>query len=257
VSLVYELHNTSVRYGEVFAVNGVSVALARGEFVAVAGPNGAGKSTLLGVMAGLKGQFTGDCLFLGKDVRRWPRRPFARRVSVVPQAVRIDFPFTAEQVVLMGRTPFADTMFESNEDADHVQRAMALTGTTQFRRRDFRSLSGGERQRVVLASALAQAPEVLLLDEPTTYLDLEHQISLYKLLRSLAGDGLLIVSITHDLNLASTFSDRMLLLRSGALVADGPPDEVINRKVLRDVFRVDTPVEPGVNGRPWIHYDGA
>ncbi len=255
MSRVYELRDVSVRYAGVFAVDRVSVSLGSGEFVAVVGPNGAGKSTLLGVMAGLKGQFAGHCSFLGKNVTRWSRRDFARRVSVVPQSVRIDFPFTAEQVVLMGRTPFADAMFESDDDAAHVQRAMELTGTAQFRHRDFRSLSGGERQRVVLASALAQSPEVLLLDEPTTYPDLEHQISLYKLLRSLSRDGLLIVSITHDLNLASTFSDRMLLLCAGALVADGPPDVVINQEMLRDVFRVDTPVKRASNGRPWIHYD--
>jgi iron complex transport system ATP-binding protein len=125
-------------------------------------------------MAGLRSEFSGACLFDGKDVRKWKRREFARRVSVVPQAVRIDFPFTAEQVVLMGRTPFADAMFESEEDALQVERAMQLTGTVEFRARDFRTLSGGERQRVILASALAQTPDALLLDEPTTYLDLEH-----------------------------------------------------------------------------------
>lgn len=254
---MFELRDAGVRYGAAEALRRVSVAFSPGEFAAIAGPNGAGKSTLLGVMAGLRSQFAGTCLFEGKDIRRWPKRDFARRVSVVPQSVRVEFPFTAEQVVLMGRTPFADTMFESDEDAVQVERAMELTGTTAFRARDFRSLSGGERQRVILASALAQTPRALLLDEPTTYLDLEHQISLYKLLRALSREGILVVSITHDLNLASTFADRMVLLRAGELVADGPPESVISRETLREVFRVDTPVDTGLSGRPWIHYDGS
>jgi iron complex transport system ATP-binding protein len=131
---------------------------------------------------------------------------------------------------------------------------MQLTGTTEFRSRDFRSLSGGERQRVILASALAQTPEALLLDEPTTYLDLEHQISLYRLLRKLSREGMLVISITHDLNLASSYSDRVLVLRAGELVRDGTPAEVFRPETMRDVFRVDTPVQSGPDGRPWIHY---
>jgi iron complex transport system ATP-binding protein len=254
---LFKLMAAGVRYGEVDALRSASITFGRGEFTAVAGPNGAGKSTLLGVMAGLNTHFAGECLFDGRDVRRWARRDFARRVSVVPQSVRIEFSFSVEQVVLMGRTPFADTMFESDDDAAHVERAMELTGVTPLRTRDFRSLSGGERQRVVLASALAQTPDALLLDEPTTYLDLEHQISLYRLLRSLSRDGMLIIGITHDLNLASTFTDRMVVLNRGEIVADGPPDSVVTRDTLRAVFRVDAPVEMSRTGRPWIHYDGA
>jgi iron complex transport system ATP-binding protein len=254
---LFELREARVRFGQVQALRGVSLTFSKGEFAAIAGPNGAGKSTLLGVMAGIGRGFTGECLFAGKDVRHWGRRAFARRVSVVPQSIRIEFPFTAEQVVLMGRTPFADTMFESDDDAAHVQRAMELTGTTEFRTRDFRSLSGGERQRVILASALAQTPEALLLDEPTTYLDLEHQIGLYTLLRSLAAKGMLVVGITHDLNLASTFTDRIVVMNRGELVADGTPEAVITQATLRDVFNVVTHVDAGRRGRPWIHYDGA
>jgi iron complex transport system ATP-binding protein len=253
---LFQLTNAGVRYGDVDALRSATVRFECGEFVAVAGPNGAGKSTLLGVMAGLNTHFTGECLFEGKDVRKWARREFARRVSVVPQSVRIEFSFSVEQVVLMGRTPFADAMFESDEDAAHVERAMALTGIIDLRARDFRTLSGGEKQRVVLASALAQTPEVLLLDEPTTYLDLEHQISLYRLLRELSRSGMLVVGITHDLNLAATFTDRIVVLQGGSIVADGAPDAVVTRDTLREVFRVDAPVEISRAGRPWIHYDG-
>ena len=252
---LYELREAGLRYGALEALRNVTVAFERGEFAAVAGPNGAGKSTLLSVMAGLRPDYSGACRFDGAEVRKWTRSAFARRVSVVPQSVRIEFPFTAEQVVLMGRTPFADSLFESDEDAIQVERAMALTGTSAFRARDFQTLSGGEKQRVVLASALAQSPEVLLLDEPTTYLDLEHQIGLYRLLRKLAEDeGMLVVTITHDLNLASTFAGRVLLLQGGRLVADGTPSEVFRAETMRDVFSVDVAIQPGPAGRPWITY---
>lgn len=251
---LYALGQVGVRYGNIQAVRDVTLDFASSEFVAIAGPNGAGKSTLLSVMAGLRSVYSGSCSFAGRDVRKWSRPSFARRVSVVPQNVRIEFPFTSEQVVLMGRTPFADAMFESDADALHVERAMMLTGTMEFRARDFHTLSGGEKQRVVLASALAQTPEALLLDEPTTFLDLEHQVSLYRLLRSLTSGGMLVITITHDLNLASSYADRVVLLHRGQLVADGVPSQVFSRETVRDVFRVDCAIENGPGGRPWIHY---
>jgi iron complex transport system ATP-binding protein len=232
----------------------VGLRFSAAEFVAIAGPNGAGKSTLLNVMAGLRPDYRGRCRFEGNEVAKWARGEFARRVAVVPQQVRIEFPFTAEQVVLMGRTPFADAMFESEDDARQVEHAMEVTGTTQFRARDFQTLSGGEKQRVVLASALAQTPRALLLDEPTTWLDLEHQIGLYRLLRKLAREGVLVVTVTHDLNLASTFADRIILIRGGEMVADGTPEAVLHPGMMRDVFRVDTVVQSGPSGRPWITY---
>jgi ABC-type cobalamin/Fe3+-siderophores transport system ATPase subunit len=251
---LFELRDAGVRYGSFTALQDVSLQLGAGEFVAIAGPNGAGKSTLLGVMAGLRPQFTGECLYDGRAVREWTRAAFARRVSVVPQTVRIDFPFTAEQVVLMGRTAHADSLFESDADAAHVERAMSLTGTAPFRHRDFRSLSGGEKQRVIVASALAQTPESLLLDEPATHLDIEHQISLYRLLRSLADEGVLVVTITHDLNLAASYATRVVLIRGGALSGDGKPADVLRAETIREVFRVDAVVHTGPGGRPWIQY---
>lgn len=250
----YELREAGVRYGTFQALRDVTLSFAAGQFVAIAGPNGAGKSTMLGVMAALRPDFEGDCLYAGRSVRKWNRTELAKRVSVVPQSVRIEFPFTAEQVVLMGRTPHADSMFESEADIRHVDRAMALTGTTAFRHRDFRSLSGGEKQRVIVASALAQTPETLLLDEPATYLDIEHQISLYRLLRSLSEEGVLVITVTHDLNLAASYATRVVLLRSGQVVADGAPSEVFQPDIVRDVFHVETQIHTGPQGRPWIQY---
>jgi iron complex transport system ATP-binding protein len=251
---IYKLRGAGMRYGHNEVLRGIDLELQSGRVVAITGPNGAGKSTLLSILAGLRHEHLGSCLFYEREVRNWPRRKFAQQVSVVPQSLQIEFPFTAEQVVVMGRTPFCDGLFESPEDLAAVDRAMQITDTTQFRARDFRSLSGGERQRVVLASALAQTPKVLLLDEPTTFLDPEHQVALFRILRGLAADGLLVVIVTHDLNLAVAYSQEVLLLRAGELRAAGPPDQVLDAATLRDVFSVDAELHVSDSGRRWIVY---
>jgi ABC-type cobalamin/Fe3+-siderophores transport system ATPase subunit len=218
--------------------------------VTIAGPNGAGKSTLLGIMAGLRQPYSGSCAYEGVEVRAWRRREFARRVAFLPQMLRLEFPFTAEQVALMGRTPYAGGWFESPEDHAAAERAMETTDTTAFRGRDFRSLSGGERQRVVLASALAQEPRVLLLDEPTTFLDLKHQLSMYRILAELGRKGMLVVSVTHDLNLALQFANRVIVLEDGRVAGDGAPQDVLNPELIDRVFGVRADVSAG-----WIHYE--
>jgi iron complex transport system ATP-binding protein len=243
-----------MRYGDKRVLGDVTLQFEAGRMAAVIGPNGAGKSTLLGIMAGLKRHYEGTCTFEGKEVSRWNRRAFARRIAFVPQSLRLEFPFTAYQVVLMGRTPFADGLFESAEDHSAVERAMDLTDVLAFRDRDFRSLSGGESQRVVLASALAQDPAVLLLDEPTTFLDLRHQVAIYRLLRDLCRQGLLVVAVTHDLNLAAAYSDRIIALQDGRVVADASPESSLTPEFISSVFGLDAQVRKGPGGRPWIVY---
>jgi len=245
-----------MRYNGATVLRNVSLEISGPQMVAVVGPNGAGKSTLLGIMAGLRSGHTGACAYEGKPIRRWSRGEFARRVSFVPQSLRLEFPFSAEQVVLMGRTPYGDGLFESEEDRRAVEEAMALTDTLAFRHRDFRALSGGEQQRVVLASALAQKPAALLLDEPTAFLDLKHQISIYAILRAQCRRGLLTIAATHDLNLAAAFSDRVIMLNRGEMVADAPPEKVITSETLREVFGVEACIATGPGGRPWVVYGG-
>ena len=218
-------------------------------FVTIAGPNGAGKSTLLGILAGLKHPYRGDCSYRDTEIRQWRRRDFARRIAFLPQSVKIEFPFTAEQVVFMGRAPYSDGWFESQEDHAAVARAIATTDAIAFAARDFRSLSGGEKQRVILASALAQEPETLLLDEPATFLDLKHQLALYQLLAGLAK-RMLVVAVTHDLNLALRFSDRVMVLENGRIAADGPPAEALAPTVIDRVFGVHSQLRDG-----WLTYD--
>jgi len=252
---LYELRDLGYRYDGVRVLKLAAVDFSSGELVALVGPNGAGKSTLLGIMAGLRPNYEGACRLQGRELNRWRRRELARTVSFVPQSLRLEFPFTAEQVVLMGRTPYCDGLFEGPEDHAAVERAMELTDTLQFRHRDFRALSGGERQRVVLASALAQQPHVLLLDEPAAFLDVKHQISLHRLLCELCRQGLLVVAATHDLNLAAAYADRVIVLDRGNLAADAPPRRALEPAILRTVFEVEAHIAADAEGRPWIRYE--
>jgi iron complex transport system ATP-binding protein len=253
---LFELRDVGMKYDGTPVLDQVNLEFPPAQMTAVVGPNGAGKSTLLGIMAGLRPAYSGRCLYGGMEVRRWARRGFARQVAVVPQNLRLEFPFTAEQVVMMGRTPFCDGLFESPEDRVAVEHAMEVTDTLPFRRRDFRSLSGGEQQLVVLASALAQAPQVLLLDEPTTFLDLRHQVSIYRLLRGLRDQGLLVIAVTHDLNLAAAYAERIVMLKSGRVAADGPPAEMVRRETVAEVFGVQAEIHYEGGGKPWILYGG-
>jgi ABC-type cobalamin/Fe3+-siderophores transport system ATPase subunit len=238
------------RAGFAYGLREASFELAPSGLVAIAGPNGAGKSTLLAIMAGLRQSYSGSCIYADREVRDWRRRDFARRVAFLPQMFRLEFPFTAEQVVLMGRTPYGGGWFESPDDFQFAERAMSVTDTLDFRDRDFRSLSGGERQRVVLASALAQSPETLLLDEPTTFLDLKHQISIYRILAELGREGMLAIAVTHDLNLALQFADRVLVLDHGLIAADGAPAEVFTPQLIDHVFGVRASMHQGR-----LHYE--
>ena len=239
MSEVYTLDHLRVRFGQAEILRGISVTFGEAALVAIVGPNGAGKSTMMSVLSGVLNPYEGSCRFRGREVSAWNKRQFAKQMSFVPQTVRLEFPFTAEQVVYMGRTPYCNGLFESPEDGKVVRRAMETTDSWQFADRDFRALSGGERQRVVLAGALAQEPEVLLLDEPTSYLDLKHQVRTYDLLRRLAREGLTVLAVTHDLNLAASACASVVLLQAGRVHAAGTPRAVLTVDAIRAVYDVD------------------
>ena len=252
----FDLRGVGMTYSGCPVLVDVTLRLEAPQFVAIVGPNGAGKSTLLSILAGLREGFAGSCVYNGRPVDAWPRREFARQVSVVPQSLNLDFPFRAEEVVLMGRTPHAGGWFDSLEDMQAAGDALRRTDAWSFRTRDFRTLSGGERQRVVLAAALAQQPRVLLLDEPTTFLDIEHQLAIYKLLRELAAQGLLVVAVTHDLNLAASYAGRVIALRDGRVLADAGPEEALSPARIAEVFRVSAQRIGRPAGGWWITYGG-
>jgi iron complex transport system ATP-binding protein len=251
---LYEVAEASVRYGSAEVLRSVTLSLHSGEFVAIAGPNGAGKSTLLSLLAGLSAPTTGTCRLGNRRAHEWNRRDFARRVAVVQSTGVVSFPFTAGDVVYMGRMPHRKGMYEIAEDHAAVTKALATTGMTAFRDRQFRTLSAGEKQRVLLASALAQTTEVLLLDEPAAHLDLRHQVELHQLLRDLSRSGMLVVAVTHDLNLAAAYAPRLILMNRGLVHADGAARDVMQSRLIEDVFEVRVEMHQTPSGNPWMLY---
>lgn len=233
----------SVKQGDRWIVRSVSFEIAAGEIVALAGPNGAGKTTLLRVASRVLAASEGSVRVQGRALDAWSRREFAQRVAVVPQDANIAFPFSAAEVVLMGRTPYLGPMgFESALDLEKAREAMARVGIEALADRSMLELSGGERQLVLVARALVQEPDVLLLDEPTAHLDLAHRMAVLEQVTEFARRGGAVLIISHDLGLAARSCQRLALLAGGELRACGPPRELLNRTILRDVFGVDAEV---------------
>ncbi|HEX3051682.1 MAG TPA: heme ABC transporter ATP-binding protein [Aggregatilineaceae bacterium] len=219
----------------------VSFAVSSGELVGLIGPNGAGKSTLLKVVSGLWSGGKGDVLLDGKPLARYSPRHIAQVIAHVPQITALDFPFAVKEIVLMGRNPHLSRFqLETEHDRQIVNSTMRRTQTHQLADRLIGTLSGGERQRVLIARALAQEPRLLLLDEPTANLDIQHQIGILGLVRDLIQeDGLGAVAAVHDLELAARFCDRLVLLHEGAVIADGSPEQVLNPDAIRAAYGVE------------------
>jgi iron complex transport system ATP-binding protein len=234
----------------------VDLSIERGQCWGVVGPNGAGKSTLLRVMAAMRRPSSGSIAIEGVPVRRMSTRRLARTVAFVPQQIEATGgDYSAEQVVLLGRFPHRRfSLFESAEDQRIALDAMERTGIARFAERPLRTLSGGEAQRVHIAAALAQQPRVLLLDEPTSSLDIQHQILVFTLLCRIAAEGMAVVVACHDLNLTLRFCTHAMLLSDGAVAASGAPGEVITPDLLEPVYhvRMEYLTGAGAESRPWI-----
>jgi iron complex transport system ATP-binding protein len=240
---VISLDDVSISFGTTTVLDGVSLSVPEGQFLALVGPNGAGKTTLLRTTNGLLTPDSGRVTVDGEDVAELSAKAVGRRVATVPQETSVAFEFDVEDVVAMGRTPHR-SRFSPAGATDHeaVEAALERTDTTQFADRSIDSLSGGERQRVLLARALAQETPTLLLDEPTASLDINHQVRTLSLARELADEGKTVVAAIHDLELAARFCDSMALLAGGDIVADGPPEEVLTAERLETAFDVRTAV---------------
>ncbi|SDO25478.1 iron complex transport system ATP-binding protein [Streptomyces sp. cf386] len=228
-----------VRLGARDVLTGVSVTVRAGEVLALVGPNGAGKSTLLSALAADLPAAEGGVRIHGRPAADWPAPELALRRAVLPQSAALSFPFTVEEVVRMGRAPWAALGMEDDDAA--VAEAMAVTEVAAFAVRPFSALSGGERARVALARVLAQRAPLLLLDEPTAALDLRHQELVLRLCRERARAGDAVVVVLHDLGLAAAYAHRVAILRAGRVAADGPPAEVFSERLLSEVY--DQPVE--------------
>jgi iron complex transport system ATP-binding protein len=248
---VLELRRVSARYGCVAGgeapLSDVSMTLAEGEIVCVLGPNGAGKSTLLRVAAGALEPVAGEALLYGQDMRELERAWIARRVAVVAQTESVAFGFTVREVVAMGRAPHqGGWMRARSQDRAVVERAIDRCDLAHVAHRPAQELSGGEQKRVAIARALAQEPRVLLLDEPSAFLDVRHQIDLYELLAAeVERSKLACVVVMHDLNVAAQYASRVALMKRGGIVAIGSVKEVMTYRRLRDVFDADLYV--GIN----------
>lgn len=253
---VLEVEGLTCGYGQRAVLRDVSFEVGEGEFVGVIGPNGSGKTTLLRAVTKVLEPSDGRILLYGKDIRGIKLVDLARRVAVVSQNPEGGFGMTVEEFVLLGRVPHRRKFqfLETKHDEYAAERAMALTGTLQLKRRYLRELSGGERQLAFIAKALCQEPELLLLDEPTAHLDIAHQIRVLDLLKRLnRGDRLTVIAVLHDLNLAGEYCDRLLLLKDGRVHKTGLPEEVLTPRVIGEVYGTNVVVgRSPVSSKPYV-----
>lgn len=255
MSAVIEARALSKRAGRATLLDGVGLTVAAGEMVAVIGPNGAGKSTLLRLLSGDLRPDAGDVRLKRRDISSYTPRELAARRAMLSQHINVTFPFTVEEIVLMGA---GDRSLR--EAGPLVDAALDEVGLAHFRDRQLPTLSGGEQQRAHFARVLVQlacgeaehGPGLLLLDEPTSSLDLRHQIDLVEAARRRAGSGTAVIAILHDLNLAIRFADRLIVLNGGRLAADGPRTEVVTRERIRDIFEIDAVVHRADDGVPYV-----
>jgi iron complex transport system ATP-binding protein len=247
---VIELSAVSVSVGQAQLLSQIDLRLAPGELSIVVGPNGAGKSTLVRTLAGAIAPSAGQVSFLGRPLASWGAAERARRRAVVSQRSELAFGFTSREVVLLGRHPHSERV-EGRRDLEAAERALARVEVSHLAERDVTTLSGGEHQRVEIARALAQldsdvpaAETALLLDEPTSSLDLAHQHAVLTLARSASREGRLVLAVLHDLNLAAQYADRLLLLDQGRIAADGAPRDVLTSELIWSVFHTRARVLP-------------
>ena len=228
----------------------VSLSINRGDFLGLVGPNGSGKTTLLRLLDRIYIPGNGRIELDGRDIIRYSRRELAQRIAFVPQEQGPFFPFTAFEIVLMGRSPHCrGRAFENPRDHDIAREMLALTDVAHLAHHPITELSGGERQRVFIARALAQHPQLLLLDEPNAHLDIAHQIEVLDIIRELNQEShLTVVFVSHDLNLASIYSHRLAMMSCGEIVATGTPEEVLTTSRIAEVFRTSVLVDTHPSG---------
>lgn len=245
--------DVAVRFGPSEVLRGVTLDVAPGEVVGLVGRNGAGKTTLLRVATHVLRPERGCVELAGRPLEAWSRRELARRVAVVPQQTLVPFPFTVAEVVLMGRAPHQPFLgFDTPADLAVAERALERLGIAHLAERSVLELSGGERQLALVARALAQQAQLLLLDEPTAFLDLEHRLAVLELVREGRGEGRSALVVSHDLALAARFCDRIAILAQGRVLAAGAPGDVLLPSRLREAFGIEADVLIAPDGAPIV-----
>lgn len=240
-SAVLETRNLTVSYGEKIILNKLNMKIHQGEFVGILGPNGTGKSTLIKAITQLIDIQSGEIYIQNINNNNLTQKDRAKLISVVPQEFSIEFDFTNFDIVMMGRNPhMGKKSKKENNDYEIVKEAMILTNTWNYKDRDFNELSGGERQRVIVARAIAQQTDIILLDEPTSHLDIHHQLEVMELIQLLKDKkNITVMAVLHDINMAARFSDRLMLLSDGNVVAQGTPEEVIKEENLSKIYHME------------------
>lgn len=251
--MILDVRSVTYSYAEAPAVRDVSFAAGQRQLIAVTGPNGSGKSTLLKLVARVLAPMSGEVLYEGTSLARWPAKEYAKRVGYLPQDPDPAFPMRAIDVVVSGRAPYLGRFsFESARDFEEADRALDLCDATHLRDRYLDEMSGGERKRVFLARVLAATPRLIVLDEPLAALDLSHVQQFSQLLRDVVDrTGCTVFFAAHDLNWAAAYSDRMLVMQRGTLALDAPPGEVMRTDVMRSLFGFDAETV-SAGGRTWI-----
>ena len=236
--MAIDVKNLNYYYGDIPALKDLSFSVTKGDFFIIIGPNGSGKTTLMKLMAGILKPKKGRLKILNRAIGNYTRKDLARTMAFVPQTMPVDFPFSVIEVVLMGRSPYMGMLgVEQEEDLKIAEQALTFTGVAHLAHRKLDQLSGGEQQRVFIARALCQEPDIILLDEPTASLDLAHQIRLMDLMEKLKKEtGITVVMVSHDVNLAAMYCDRLLLLNKGEILCLGRPDEVLTFRTLEAAY---------------------
>ena len=249
--IALDLQNNSLSYNGNKVVDAVSFSAKAGEFFMILGPNGAGKSSLLKLIAGIEEPQSGQITILGKPKAKYSARDLAKVVALVAQQAPIDFPFSVAETVLMGRSPHLGLLgIEGERDYDLASEAMHFTGVNQFADRRLDQLSGGERQRVMIARAICQEPQIILLDEPTTALDPAHQLKIMDLMERFRKEKkTTVIMVSHDLNLAALYSDRLLLMKNGRVVVIGTPAEVFIPEFIEKSYECDLLIDENPVGK--------
>lgn len=253
---ILSVENLYFRYNTAeITLSDINFGIQKGDFLGIIGPNSCGKSTLLNCISRVLVPDDGKIYLNQVALSKWNSKQVAQFLAVVPQDTTISFDFSNFDVVMMGRSPFLGRFqLEGAEDYDIVEQAMALTDTWHLRKKSVNAISGGERQRVILARALAQKPQLLLLDEPTSHLDINHQMELLDLLLELnETTNLTIIWVSHDLNLAAEYCEKLLLMENGKVFRLGSPNEVIQSHIIRKVYGANVVIsENPVTGSPMI-----
>lgn len=252
--ICYNIENLFFKYNSKYTLSDINFDIKTNEVLGVLGPNGSGKTTLIKLLDNILKPEKGTIKLFNKNINKYKREELAKIIAYVPQNIDIVFPFTVIEVVLMGRAPFLNSFgFENDKDYEIAFKVIEKLDIKDIINKPYNSLSGGEKQRVSIARALCQDPKIILLDEPNAHLDISHQIEIFNLIKTLnKEENITIISVSHDLNLASLYFDRIIVLKAGKIAASGTPNEVLTKESIKEIFNTNVEVDYYYQKKPRI-----